>query len=376
LFARWLSVLSLAACTAEHRPPPLPPFSGQPPGPPAEVGVAASASSDTQGPTAPTTSSPSASRPTEATRAAATAEASPRAFFAIERPFRLDQRVFPKERATFLADLKDRTRWNRGGLGALSAPLPQVPGHPQPKVIIDVTGARGPHAEAEMQRALRRLFWGKVVECYGLGAYKDQKLRGKATLVLRVTGGGKITSARPRGVGLATDPAGADVVTCLANKTMQLDLPKARAASQITVEIQIAPGDEPAQPPASVLKPGVGSLDPAVIAGIVSASRGSFEACYRAAFAYAPELWGRLALRIHVTETGKLDEAFESETSFPDERVTLCVLRSARALAFPKPDGGDLRFVVPMRFWSDRSPVSDKNALPAQEKSAEGRVEQ
>ncbi len=50
-----------------------------------------------------------------------------------------------------------------------------------------------------------------------------------------------------------------------------------------------------------------------------------------AALAYAPELWGRLGIRFHLTEKGALDEAFEAETRFPDERVTLCVLRAARA---------------------------------------------
>jgi len=324
------------------------------------------------------------------------ADALPRAFFAIERPFRLDQRVFPAERAVFLAQLKERTRWNQGGLGSLASPLPPVPGHPRPKVIIDVTAVRGPHGEAETQRALRRLLWGKVVDCYGLGAYRAPKLRGKVTLVLRVTAAGKVTSARPtsvglaeprsRGAGLANPDANAaadgnknhaadDVVTCLADKTKLVELPKARALSQITVEIQVAPGDEPIPPPASLITPGIGSLDPGVLEGIVSASRGSFEACYRSALAYAPELWGRLAIRFHVTETGKLDEAFEAETSFPDERVTLCVLRAARALTFPKPAGGDMRFLVPLRFWSSRSPASDDAAPPAQEKSAQGRVD-
>ena len=89
---------------------------------------------------------------------------------------------------------------------------------------------------------------------------------------------------------------------------------------------------------------------------MVEAALPTFEACYQAALGYAPELWGRLGIRFHVTEKGQTDEAFEVESQFPDERVTLCVLRAARKLRFPRPSGGDLRFVVPLRFRTERSP--------------------
>jgi hypothetical protein len=58
-----------------------------------------------------------------------------------------------------------------------------------------------------------------------------------------------------------------------------------------------------------------------------------------------------------VTEKGKTAEAFEVESRFPDERVSLCALRAARKLSFPKPADGDIRFIVPLRFRTDRSPV-------------------
>jgi hypothetical protein len=109
-------------------------------------------------------------------------------------------------------------------------------------------------------------------------------------------------------------------------------------------------------PPAKLIVPGDGVLGPGEIGAVVEAARPAFEACYVAALDYAPELWGRLGVRFHVTEKGKTDEAFEVESQFPDERVMLCVLREARKLTFPTPVGGDIRFIVPMRFWSDRSP--------------------
>jgi hypothetical protein len=110
-------------------------------------------------------------------------------------------------------------------------------------------------------------------------------------------------------------------------------------------------------PPAALIVPGDGALAPEEIQAVIEAAQPTFEACYRAALEYAPELWGRLGIRFHITEKGKTDEAFEVESRFPDERVTLCVLRAARKIAFPAPAGGDMRFIVPLRFWSDQSPV-------------------
>jgi hypothetical protein len=91
---------------------------------------------------------------------------------------------------------------------------------------------------------------------------------------------------------------------------------------------------------------------------VIEAAQPVLQACYEPALAYAPGLWGRLGVRFHVTDHGKTDEAFEVESRFPDERVTLCVLRAARKLSFPTPAGGDIRFVVPLRFWSAESPVA------------------
>jgi hypothetical protein len=272
--------------------------------------------------------------------------------FAIEEPFRLDRRVFPKDKRAFLADLADRTRWNQGGLGELAAPLPPVPGHPAPKVIVDVTRARGPHAAADLQRALRRLFWIKVVECYGLAAWNAPTLRGTASLVALVSADGQVTSAR---VAAATFPD--DVVPrCLAERIRRVALPHAKGRSVAFVDVQVGPGDEPLPPPPDLVVPGDGEIAPAAIRAVIEAARPVLQACFEPALAYAPALWGRLGVRFHVTDRGKTDEAFEVESRFPDERVTLCVLRAARTLAFPKPAGGDIRFVVPLRFWSAESP--------------------
>ena len=66
--------------------------------------------------------------------------------------------------------------------------------------------------------------------------------------------------------------------------------------------------------------------------------------------AYLPEI------RFHLTAQGQLDEAFQTESRFPDARVEQCLLRAARQLSFPRPQGGDIRFAVPLRLSTDRAP--------------------
>ena len=334
--------LGLAACAAAVGPPAPPPFAGEPPRPATPITE----------PSAPPPE-PAAAPPAPAPTVAPAAPAAPRANLTIEPPFRLDRRIFPRSKADFLADLADRTRWNQGGLGAVDKPPPPVPGHPLPKVILDVTQAAGPRSAAELQRVLRRTFWSRAVECFSLGAYKDQKLRGTATLVLNVTPAGQVRAARVA----ATTFQDPDVNACLADRAHRVELPRARARSSVTMALQIGHGDEPVAPPGKLIVPGDGELTPEAIQAVVEAARPELEGCFGLALPYRPELWGRLGIRFHVTDKGKTDEAFEVESTFPDELVRLCVLRAARKLTFPTPVGGDLRFVVPLRFWSDLSVI-------------------
>jgi hypothetical protein len=270
----------------------------------------------------------------------------------IEQPFRLDKRVVPKGREAFLAHLRERERWNAGGLGELAKPAPEVAGHPMPRVIVDVSSAKGGHKAADLQRTLRKLFWIRIIHCYELGAHKDQALKGKTTIRFHVARSGKVPSSRL----VASTLKDAEVAACLAAELKKIPLPSARSSSIVTTEVQISPGDEPMPPPAPLLLPGEGTVDREAVEAVVRAALPAFEACYETALDYAPLLWGRLGIRFHQTDKGKLDEAFEAESRFPDERVTHCVLRAARGLKFPKPTGGEVRFIVALRLSTDRAP--------------------
>ena len=329
-----LLALFLAACGAAPSVPVPAAVATPPPSAPAVVAVS------------PAPPEPSAIPGVEAAKAPEAAPAPGPPPVALEIPFQLDKRpTFPTKEA-FLLDLRERTRWNKGSLGALAAEVPKVAGHPMPKVIVDVKNASGGHKAADVQRVLRKMLWIKVIECYGLAAYKDQKLHGTVAIGFRISSGGQISGARAAGGTMPDD----DVVACLVNRVQRVEMPKAKKGSRANILIEVNHGDEPMPPPPGQITPGDGLFDVEAVRAVITAALPDLEACYRPALAYAPELWGRLGIRFHLTEKGKLDEAFEVESQFPDENVSLCALRAARKLKFPKAEGGEIRFVVPLRF--------------------------
>ena len=250
----------------------------------------------------------------------------------------------------------DRRHWNSGGLGKLISDLPPVEGHPDPRVIVNIDEVSGPHDKKALQREARKYHWINVVRCYRLGAYKDKHLRGWTKILTTVTRGGAIH--RPRL--LETELKNDDVARCIVKKLHTLKLPRARRGSRVNISVRVGPGDEPMPPPEDLIIPGDGELPIEAMRAGVEAGLPEIEKCYQSAFEYAPGLWGRILLRFHLTERGVLDEAFPAGSRFPDARVQQCVLHAARRFQFSRPKGGEIRFVVPLRLFTDRADTDVK----------------
>ncbi len=248
--------------------------------------------------------------------------------------------------------------WNKGGIGELVGELLAVEGHPDPRVIVNVDRSEGGLQAKTVQRVARKYHWINVVRCYRLGAFKDRELRGWTHAKMTITTAGRVL--RPKLV--KTDLKDDEVANCVVDKLRTLKLPRAKRSTRAWVDIRVGPGDDPMPPPKDLIVPGDGTMTLEDMRKGAEAGRDAFEKCYRAAFAYAPALWGRMRLRFHVTDRGKLEGVYESGSSFPDARVQQCVLRAARTLRFPKPDGGDIRFFVPIRFSTNKSVIGDPHA--------------
>ncbi len=307
--------------------------------------------------TAPTADPPPPVAPAVAPKVAPVASIEPPAdpgpivTIALETPYKLGERAEPKTQEEYRADILERRHWNSGGLGELVADQPGVEGHPDPRVIVNVIDVDGPHDAKKIERVARKYHWIHVVRCYQLGAWKDPLLRGwtKARLTIGADGRGK----KPKLVD--TELADGEVARCMVKKLVEIDYPPASKASNVRIEMRVSPGDEPMPPPEEEAVPGDGTLPVEAMRDGVEAGRAALEGCYRAGLLYAPKLWGRLLVRFHLSDHGVLDEAFEAGSRFPDPRTRQCLLHELRKLKFARPTGGDIRFVVPIRFYSDRS---------------------
>jgi hypothetical protein len=279
------------------------------------------------------------------------AEPGPIPKIVVEAPYKLGERPEPRSQDAYRREIHELRHWGAGGTGELAEALPGPEGHPDPRVVVNVERVSGAHDVAEVTRLARRNHWLQVVRCYRLGAYKDPELRGWTKVLATIARGGVVSHVEL----LETELGERAVAECMAQKLKALKLPTARGASKVRFEMRVGPGDEPMPPPEELIVPGDGFLSPTAMRDGLRPAEPEFEACYRRALERAPGLWGRILVRFHVTERGKVDEAFQAGTQFPDPRMSQCVLRAARRLSFSKPEGGELRFVFGLRFSSDRS---------------------
>lgn len=348
-----LSALVLASACEVSAPPTRAPL--QAPRPPAP--------SPTTSPSPPAVPAPLASTlpPASATPAATPPpkeEEEVVVTLSLEEPYKMEERIEPKTMDAWWAEFREHRMWNRGDMGELSGEPLGVEGHPDPRVIVNIDKVQGAHDADALERVARKYHWINVVRCYRLGAYKDSELRGWTNAVMTVSTAGRVL--RPR---LSkTELEDQEVAKCVVDKLRTLKFPRASKSTQAWIDIRVGPGDDPMPPPDDLIVPGEGQLPIEKMRAGVEPGLGAFEACYRAAFVYAPQLWGRVLMRFHLTEKGVLDEVFEAGSYFPDARVQQCILRAARKLKFARPKDGDIRFLVPLRLSSSRSVIGDPHA--------------
>ena len=93
-----------------------------------------------------------------------------------------------------------------------------------------------------------------------------------------------------------------------------------------------------------------GSLPPEVIQGTVRSSYAKIRECYDAGLARNPDLNGALQIRFVIDSEGMVQILVLESATLPDDQVNQCVVEVFSSLQFPKPEGGFVNVVYPLKF--------------------------
>ena len=292
-------------------------------------------------------------------------------------PFKLWERPRPKGAVNAAGEDEKLARWNVGGTGDPEFKSNKKSFHPGARVVVNTRLVRGylpKHAPYDrrrgryvnvlsltslLARSRSRGYWPFRL-CFEDGLRKDQKIHGKTELGLRIGGDGRVRRSRL----LMTKLPDRDVATCLTEAAKKLPyLPPPRGRSiDVVLTVEMWPGDAPVvQTDAPKGAPEIpGKLDANAVAQVLEAHRDALADCYRTGLEKDAGLWGRVQVRIEQDATGKVLDAREDESHFPDRGVSRCVVSTLRPAHFPKPDGGPLIFVVSVRFGAPPPPPAEE----------------
>ncbi|MET0594975.1 MAG: AgmX/PglI C-terminal domain-containing protein, partial [Polyangiaceae bacterium] len=188
--------------------------------------------------------------------------------------------------------------WNRGGLGTDADVGPKgKPPHAAPRVKVDVTEVRGSASEAEMQRAARLKSYWPFRICYEQGLRRTQKLHGTIKLRLTIGSSGRPSNVQP----IATELGDPEVVSCVVKSAAALALPApSGGAPQVTLEIQLWPGDAPVSVKGPLRGKNAVPAEAASFAEALRARTNDVRKCYAEGIRRHEKLWGRLALSLKI----------------------------------------------------------------------------
>ncbi len=301
----------------------------------------------------------------------------------LERPFKLYERRRPKGEVNAAGLDEKLARWNLGGTGDPAYISNHAGFHPGARVRVDTRVTRGklPKVAPYDRRRGRRVkvlsetsllarsrargYWPFRL-CFEDGLRRDQTLHGMSELSLRIGGNGRVARARLVRTKLG-DKAVAECLVDAAKQLPYLSPPRGRSID-VALTVKLWPGDAPvplAEAPANAPE-NPGALNSDAVAEAFEATRGELEHCYEKGLDKDRELWGRVQVRIDQDEKGRVRRARQDESHFPDRAVASCVVSVLRSVAWPKPKGGALSFVVAARFGELRLPEPAETAADAE----------
>lgn len=263
-----------------------------------------------------------------------------------EPPYKLGQLPYASDPEQAVEQARQLARWNEGGRAG--------GWHPAPRVVVDNVQVRGKAKARNVLRDARKYGYWPIRKCFDAALVNDPELDGKVRIRFTLRSNGRVSKPHLVGrVELADKPT----ARCLAHAFDQVSFSSpGKGNSTVTLDVAVHPGDAPVRPVEDPpVRAGPGRIDVQAVQALLAAEAGArIQQCYEQGRERVPGLWGRLALRADVDADGIMRDLLETESTFPDPVTSRCVQEAIIAVPLPRPSGGDLRLVIPLRLGLPR----------------------
>jgi hypothetical protein len=255
-------------------------------------------------------------------------------------------------------------QWALGG-SADPAHVSRQPGyHPATRVVVDVElQSRAPKGTTKaLLRIARRDGYWPLRACFEAAERLAPRRERSATVRLTLGASGKVLGSRS-----LTGSAERDYARCVLQRVRELDFrPGFTRKLDVDISVKQWPGHAPVPPRAPDGAPPLQL--PAATSGALEAARSALAACYAQALETDAGLWGRIAFRLTLDATGRVQEAAPVETRFPSAEVVTCAQKSLLGRDLQAP--GVTQFCFAMRLGP--GPQTPRDSGPGPEPPQDG----
>ena len=246
-------------------------------------------------------------------------------------------RTQPDESVSGSLATESLARWNIGGNSDASYVSNRTGFHPGTRVIVEIVPSRQSRATQALPTTTRRYlaafrnfgYWPYRI-CFESSARANGSSGGDTWLRVKTNGLGRVVSAKLVKSNIDLPP----ISDCICRATRSLDLHRPNLpGAAFMLRVRVFPGDAPL--PSHVRPDDSDTGNWTLRRGAFELVRGSVEPCIRQAFTRDAKLWGRLALRLRVDKEGRVLDAAEAGTHFPDRQAVSCSTSAALQLRLP-----------------------------------------
>jgi hypothetical protein len=228
---------------------------------------------------------------------------------------------------------------------ARSRRRPGKPYHPDPRLVIDVSGAPGGVA-SDLQRTARDVAYWPFRRCYEDGLRRDQELSGKVSLALSISTAGQVERSAIAASTLRDKVAAA----CIARESRRIAFSPPEIETSAAMDISLATGDEPV----AVVVPIAGADG---VRHALQTAWPAAEQCYAQALVRDPQAGGRMELLFRVDRDGEVAEVSEGTPHLGDSELVACLLDVYRKVPLGLPRSTrERRFTYALHFETGATP--------------------